>query len=60
MGMAEDPIAEAMALIEEAWTTPGARVDSDLRMVGRSLGVFTGNAAELRVRLTESRARRCS
>ena len=54
--MCEDPIAEAKALIEEAATTPGARVDADLQMVGRSLRIFTGNAAELRVQLDEDQS----
>lgn len=48
-------ITDALALIEEAARTPGAHVDHDLRLVGRALGVFTTNAAHLRVELDRDR-----
>lgn len=48
-----DLIDQVRALIDEAHLTPGARVDAKLHLVARSLGIFTSNAAELRVRLDD-------
>src|SRR5262245_18166363 len=38
---------QVRGLLDQAAQTEGARVDADLRMVGRSLNLFTSNAAEL-------------
>jgi hypothetical protein len=51
--MAGDPVEELRALIEQAGATPGAAIDKEIRLVGRSLGLFTANAAHLRVQIDE-------
>jgi len=50
---ADELYDEIRTLIEEAAQTGGAKLEADLRMVWRSLGIFTSNAAELRVQISE-------
>jgi hypothetical protein len=51
--MAGHPVDEVRSVIEQAAATPGAVIDRRLRLVGRSLGLFTSNAAQLRVQIDE-------